>query len=570
MIKFKCIRWKNVLSTGNHFTEVQLDRSPNTLIVGNNGAGKSTILDALTFALFGKPFRKIAKGQLVNSINDSGALVEVEFNIGRKEYLVRRGIKKNIFEIVINGIPVDENANNRDQQEMLEKNILKLNYKAFTQVIILGSASFTPFMQLSAANRREVIENLLDIEIFSVMNSLLKSRANKVKQDLVDCNYNLDITKEKFRLQNDYIASIETDKAEKVKNSNEEITASSSAIASHEAQVDALSEEVRELQDTISDKGKQDNLLRDLSEMRKKLNRTIAKHQEEISFYEENEHCPTCDQNIGNEFKVSKLDEYSKKIANVESALPELKDKMKETEERISMISDVQRNISELNTDISVQLSSISGLQKYISKLQKELNTLLAEETKENDAGQIEKLKKNIKILSTAKEKLIDQQYIQNYAATLLKDTGIKTKIIRQYLPIINKLVNKYLSSMDFFVQFELDEAFNETIKSRHRDDFSYDSFSEGEKMRIDLALLFTWRSVAKMKNSVNTNLLILDEVFDSSLDGGGTEEFMKILNTLSNDTNVFVISHKGDQLYDKFHSVIQFEKVKNYSRIAK
>jgi DNA repair exonuclease SbcCD ATPase subunit len=570
MIKFKCIRWKNVLSTGNHFTEVQLDRSPNTLIVGNNGAGKSTILDALTFALFGKPFRKIAKGQLVNSINGSGALVEVEFNIGRKEYLVRRGIKKNIFEIVINGIPVDENANNRDQQEMLEKNILKLNYKAFTQVIILGSASFTPFMQLSAANRREVIENLLDIEIFSVMNSLLKSRANKVKQDLVDCNYNLDITKEKFRLQNDYIASIETDKAEKVKNSNEEITASSSAIASHEAQVDALSEEVRELQDTISDKGKQDNLLRDLSEMRKKLNRTIAKHQEEISFYEENEHCPTCDQNIGNEFKVSKLDEYSKKIANVESALPELKDKMKETEERISMISDVQRNISELNTDISVQLSSISGLQKYISKLQKELNTLLAEETKENDAGQIEKLKKNIKILSTAKEKLIDQQYIQNYAATLLKDTGIKTKIIRQYLPIINKLVNKYLSSMDFFVQFELDEAFNETIKSRHRDDFSYDSFSEGEKMRIDLALLFTWRSVAKMKNSVNTNLLILDEVFDSSLDGGGTEEFMKILNTLSNDTNVFVISHKGDQLYDKFHSVIQFEKVKNYSRIAK
>jgi DNA repair exonuclease SbcCD ATPase subunit len=570
MIKFKSIRWKNFLSTGNAFTEVQFDRSPNTLIVGNNGAGKSTILDALTFALFGKPFRKISKGQLINSINGGGALVEAEFSIGRKEYLVRRGIKKNIFEIEVNGIPVDENANNRDQQEMLEKTILKLNYKSFTQVIILGSASFTPFMQLSASNRREVIENLLDIEIFSVMNSLLKSRAGKVKQDLIDCNYNLDLTREKLRLQTDYIETLETDKAEKVKQSNEEITASSSAIASHEAQVDVLHEEVRDLSDTITDKAKQDKLLRDLSEMRKKLNRTVTKHQEEISFYEENEHCPTCDQNIDEQFKVSKVSDFQERITNVESALPELKSKMKETEERLSIIADVQSKISTLNQDISVEQSSISGLQKYISKLQKELNTLLTEETKENDAGQIDKLRKNIQILSTAKEKLIDQQYVQNHAATLLKDTGIKTKIIRQYLPIINKLVNKYLSSMDFFVQFELDEAFNETIKSRHRDDFSYDSFSEGEKMRIDLALLFTWRSVAKMKNSVNTNLLILDEVFDSSLDGGGTEEFMKILDTLSNDTNVFVISHKGDQLFDKFHSVIQFEKVKNYSRIAK
>ena len=569
MIIFKTIRWKNFLSTGNHFTEVQLDRSPNTLIVGNNGAGKSTILDALTFALFGKPFRKISKAQLINSINGGGALVEVEFSIGRKEYLIRRGIKKNIFEIELNGSTIDENANIRDQQEMLEKTILKLNYKAFTQVVILGSASFTPFMQLSASNRREVIENLLDIEIFSIMNSLLKTKQNKLKNDLEQCQYQLDINKEKLRLQNDYLETLKTDNETKRKESQTEITKSEAAIATHEAKVEDLSEQVDGLQQQIADKAKTEKLQSDLSSMRQKLNRTIKKHKEEIAFYEDNEHCPTCDQNIDDNFKNNKVTEYSDKITEVEGALPQLKDKLAEAEERLEAISDVQREISSLNSDISVEQSSINGLQKYITQMQKQLTNLLKEDSV-SDEDKIADLSDAIKVLSTAKEKLIGQQYVNSHAATLLKDTGIKTKIIRQYLPIINKLVNKYLSSMDFFVQFELDEAFSETIKSRHRDDFSYDSFSEGEKMRIDLSLLFTWRAVAKMKNSINTNLLILDEVFDSSLDGGGTDEFMKILNTISSDTNVFVISHKGDQLFDKFHSVIQFEKVKNYSRIAK
>ena len=569
MIKFQKIRWKNFLSTGNVFTEVILDRSPNTLIVGNNGAGKSTILDALTFALFGKPFRKISKPQLVNSINQGGALVEVEFSIGSKDYLVRRGIKRNIFEIECNGSKVNEEANIRDQQEILEKQILKLNYKSFTQVIILGSASFTPFMQLSAANRREVIENLLDIEIFSTMNSLLKSRMQQMKQDLTDCQYQLDLSKEKLELQNDYLATLKSDNEEKRKQNQQEIVRAEAAIATHEAKIETLTEQVEELKEGISDSDKTSKLKQNLSDMRTKLNNTIKKHQTEIEFYEQHSNCPTCHQEIEEQFKESKVVEFKDKIVAVEVALPELKEKLKEAQERLDIISDVQQQIFTLNSDISLEQSSISGLQKYISKVQKDLGALL-EQADQSDESKIEELRQQIKVLDTAKEKMLQKQYIQNFAASLLKDTGIKTKIIRQYLPIINKLVNKYLSNMDFFVQFELDEAFNETIKSRHRDDFSYDSFSEGEKMRIDLALLFTWRSVAKMKNSINTNLLILDEVIDSSLDGGGTDEFMKILNTLNADTNVFVISHKGDQLFDKFHSVIQFEKVKNYSRIAK
>ena len=569
MIIFKTIRWKNFLSTGNHFTEVKLDRSPNTLIVGNNGAGKSTILDALTFALFGKPFRKISKGQLVNSINGGGALVEVEFSIGSKDYLVRRGIKKNIFDIEVNGSIIDQNSNVRDQQDVLEKNILKLNYKAFTQVVILGSASFTPFMQLSAANRREVIENLLDIEIFSVMNSLLKSKQSKLKSDLEECQYQLDLTEEKVRLQKEYLNNLKTDNAEKRKNNEREITKSQASIATHESKIEELRELITDLQQQISDEAKVTKLKSDISSMKKKLDRTMHKHGEEISFYKENDNCPTCQQNIEADFKATKIEEYTDKISKIESAFPQLEEQLENASNRINEIADVQQKISALNTDMHVEQSSISGLQKYISEMQKQL-TKLIEEDKVGDEDKIAELQNNLSVLGKAKEKLLEQQYISNFAGTLLKDTGIKTKIIRQYLPIINKLVNKYLSSMDFFVQFELDEAFNETIKSRHRDDFSYDSFSEGEKMRIDLSLLFTWRAVAKMKNSINTNLLILDEVFDSSLDGGGTDEFMKILNTISSDTNVFVISHKGDQLFDKFHSVIQFEKVKNYSRIAK
>lgn len=570
MIVFKTIRWKNFLSTGNYFTEVLLDRSPTTLVVGENGAGKSTVLDAICFALFGKPFRKISKPQLINSINKGGAVVEVEFTIGRKEYLVRRGIKPGIFEIELGGMIIDQNANLRDQQDVLEKTILKLNYKSFTQVVILGSASFTPFMQLSASHRREVIENLLDIEIFSTMNSLLKTKMNQIKNDLQECTNQIDVTKEKLRLQHEYLTTIKNDNSERKKQAQDEIEKTRKEIDKHSEMIEELQTQIDDNTALISDLDKVTKSKEKMTEMKTKLTSTLKKHTSDITFYENNDNCPTCHQDIDETFKHTTLTNITQKRSEVEKAMTELGAMLDGTIARLNEIQTVQATINKLNTDIMVEANTVTGLQKYITKVQKDLTDLIEEEVQRGDSSKVSEYEESIRVLSKAKENLIEQQYIQSFAATLLKDTGIKTKIIRQYLPIMNKLVNKYLSAMEFFVQFELDENFNEKIKSRFRDEFSYDSFSEGEKMRIDLALLFTWRSIAKMKNSINTNLLILDEVFDSSLDGSGTDEFLKILGTLGIDTNIFVISHKGDQLFDKFHSVIRFEKVKNYSRIAK
>lgn len=570
MIVFKTIRWKNFLSTGNYFTEVLLDRSPTTLVVGENGAGKSTVLDAICFALFGKPFRKISKPQLINSINKGGAVVEVEFTIGRKEYLVRRGIKPGIFEIELGGMIIDQNANLRDQQEVLEKTILKLNYKSFTQVVILGSASFTPFMQLSASHRREVIENLLDIEIFSTMNSLLKTKMNQIKTDLQECTNQIDVTKEKLRLQHEYLNTIKNDNSERKKQAQDEIEKTRKEIDKHSEMIEELQVQIDDNTALIGDLDKVSKSKEKMTEMKTKLTSTLKKHTSDITFYENNDNCPTCHQDIDETFKQTTLTSITQKRSEVEKAMTDLGAMLDGTIARLNEIQTVQATINKLNTDIMVEANTVTGLQKYITKVQKDLTDLIDEEVQRGDSSKVSEYEESIRVLGKAKENLLEQQYIQSFAATLLKDTGIKTKIIRQYLPIMNKLVNKYLSAMEFFVQFELDENFNEKIKSRFRDEFSYDSFSEGEKMRIDLALLFTWRSIAKMKNSINTNLLILDEVFDSSLDGSGTDEFLKILGTLGIDTNIFVISHKGDQLFDKFHSVIRFEKVKNYSRIAK
>jgi DNA repair exonuclease SbcCD ATPase subunit len=570
MIVFRSVKWKNFLSTGNSFTEVQLDRSPNTLIVGNNGAGKSTILDALTFGLFGKPFRNISKKQLVNSINGRSAVVEVEFDIGKKSYRIVRSIKPTKFEIYLDGQMLDQKAALRDMQEMLEKNILKLNYKSFTQVVILGSATFTPFMQLSASNRREVIENLLDIEIFSVMNTLLKQRTSTNKQDLLECNNKLELTKEKIQLQKDYINTLRTDNEAKISTNNEAIDQSKKGIETHKSTIERIQADLGELLEKSVGGESFRKKLSSVLDMQSKLNRTIQKHEGEIAFYEENDNCPTCQQEIDEALKANKRTALKAKIDTVQNAIPELEQKQIELKEQISAIELIEKQISQLRTDIHVEETSISSLEKYIEKIQSDTDNL-KDETQIDGSAQkkLDKLGEALEILSNAKEKLINDKHLFDVAAILLKDSGIKTKIIRQYLPIINKLVNKYLSSMDFFVQFELDENFNETIKSRHRDEFSYASFSEGEKMRIDLALLFTWRAIAKMKNSVNTNLLMLDEVFDSSLDGTGTDEFLKIMDTLGKDTNIFVISHKGDQLFDKFYSVIRFEKHKDYSRIA-
>lgn len=568
MIVFNKVRWKNFLSTGNAWTEIQLDRSVSTLIIGENGAGKSTILDALTFGLFGQPFRRIKKGQLVNSINGRDAVVEVEFTIGKRHYLVRRGIKPNVLDIIVDDKNLDQKAAIKDQQILLENNILGLNYKSFTQVVILGSATFTPFMQLTSSSRKEVIENLLDIEIFTVMNNLLKDKQKRLREDTTNCDFQLTKAEEKIEILKDFIQTLESGNESKRQQNATEIGKSQKAITAHETTISKLRARCDELQRTIEDQTVVAEKQRKLGELKSRLKRTNTKHENDKEFYSSNDNCPTCHQHIEDTFKTSTITTLDEKMAEIEKALVELENQASEIDTRLGEIAETQKEISENQQKISVEQSSISGHQQYIRKLENE-DIIDDIEKIDEEREKLQKLDESVVVLNKAKEKLSSDKYLYDIASGLLKDTGIKTRIVNQYLPIINKLVNKYLASMDFFVQFELDATFNETIRSRYRDDFSYASFSEGEKMRIDLALLFTWRAIAKMKNSVNTNLLILDEVFDGSLDTGGTDEFLKIINTLTNDTNVFIISHKGDQLYDKFHSVVKFEKVKNYSRIA-
>lgn len=571
MIIFEKVRWKNFLSTGNTFTEINLLRSQNTLIIGNNGAGKSTILDALCFGLFGKPFRKINKPQLLNSINNQQCVVEIEFSIGKKKYKVIRGIKPNTFEVYCNDILVDQDAKAKDYQEYLEKFILKLNFKSFTQVVILGSASFVPFMQLTPADRRAIIEDLLDIQIFSTMNGLAKEKIAINKDALVKNEHQIDLNNTKVELQKHNIdeakkhndAEIEKKKTE-IENSEQQITKLNGDIVLIQKHIDVL-------QSKISDKLAMENKSSKLLQLESKLETRIKKIEKDVSFYESNDSCPTCKQDIHESFKGEKVADLSKTKGEVGIALADLSKQITKTSERITEIQNVLKHIQSHNNEIIKHNSTITAVNNYISKIQKEINEL--SNKKDNLEEENEKLKEfndQLKLLDEERKNITDEKKYYDLAAALLKDTGIKTKIIRQYLPIMNKLVNKYLTAMDFFVNFNINENFEETIKSRHRDEFSYANFSEGEKMRIDLALLFTWRQIAKLKNSTNTNLLILDEVFDSSLDGTGTEEFLKLIHEMGSDTNIFVISHKGDQLFDKFRSVIRFKKVNNFSQVAK
>ena len=571
MIVFTTIRWKNLLSTGNVFTEIKLDKSTNTLIVGQNGAGKSTILDALTFALFGKPFRKINKPQLMNSINNANCVVEVEFTIGKKKYKIVRGMKPNIFEIHCDNVLINQDAKAKDYQEHLEKVILKLNYKSFTQVIVLGSAAFIPFMQLSAADRRAIIEELLDIGIFSSMNTLVKNKLSAIKDGQRDVEYTLKLTAEKIEMQKQNIedhkklseAEIEKKTAEIQKN-NDFLNETMKNVGLIQKHIDALESQIA---DENSVNSKQSKFL----QIESKFEDSIKKLKREIKFYDDNDNCPTCQQAITTEHKAKHVEEKNKKVSEITEAANKLNDEMLKVNERIANISGVIKHINAHQAEIVKLNAQFSSITAYNTKVLQEIE-ILKNNTKTigNDNTKLKELKVELdKAITESKQLSADKQY-HEFAATLLKDTGIKTKIIKQYLPVMNKLINKYLTAMEFFVNFNLNENFEETIKSRHRDEFSYASFSEGEKMRIDLALLFTWRQIAKMKNSVSTNLLILDEVFDSSLDGVGTEEFMKLLNSMDKSTNVFVISHKGDQLFDKFRSVIRFEKKNNFSQVAK
>ena len=570
MIVFKKLRYQNILSTGNQFTEILLNRSKSTLVVGENGAGKSTFIEALTFALYGKPFRDINKPQLINTITGKKLLVELEFTIGKKDYMVRRGIKPNIFEIFVDGNLINQSAKIDDYQEMLEKTILKLNFKSFTQIVVLGSANYVPFMQLKGQDRRKVVEDLLDIQIFSVMNSLLKDKVQENKQSLQEVDYQTDLIQQKIELHQKHINSLRQNNDELIEQKRSKIVEHENAVALHRVSVDGMMSQVDDLNEQIADQTKVTSRKTKLVQMESSLEDRIRKLNKEIQFFHDHDNCPTCKQGIDHDFKTTTLEQRSNKKGEIEQALAKLEDEISSAEERIEFINTTNEQIQKFNTAIQSNNQQISFYQLYINDLNKEIDDLKAQGVKiQTDTDESEKFQNELTGFQKQKEQLSKQKAMFDVASMLLKDTGIKTKIIKQYVPIMNKLINKYLASMDFFVNFELDESFNETIKSRFRDEFSYASFSEGEKMRIDLALMFTWRAIAKLRNSASTNLLIMDEVFDSSLDSAGTEEFLKILESLTTDTNTFIISHKGDQLYDKFHSVIKFEKHANFSRIA-
>jgi len=570
MILFRYVRWKNLLSTGNYFTEINLSGNTNTLVVGENGSGKSTMLDALCFALFGKPFRDINKPQLLNSINNKDCVVEVEFDTGNKAYKIIRGIKPNVFEIYCNGELVNQDAAVRDYQEYLEKFILKLNYKSFTQIVILGSASFTPFMQLKSADRREIIEDLLDIQIFSTMNSLVKDRLSNNKDLVANKKHEIDLATQKHDMQKKHIDELKQNNEDKVKEYETEIQCNSDTVSSLLANVTILTTEVESLQNSVAIKIETEAKVKTITKLESQIESNLSKFRKDIGFFQSHDNCPTCRQTIAMEFKEEELTNLSTKVTECEHGLTQLEQKLNAEQEKLNDIAEKQKELQRKQVEIATINTTITETNKMVSRLQKLVEELKNSKTvsdKEEQElnvikGELTELKDNLRVL-------IDERTYYEVAGNLLKDTGIKTKIVKQYLPVINKLVNKYLASLDFFVNFNLDESFKETIKSRHRDEFTYNNFSEGEKQRSDMALMLTWRAVAKLKNSSNTNLLILDETFDSSLDANGTEELMKILHMLEG-VNLFVISHKGDILQDKFANVIRFAKEKNFSRIMK
>ena len=569
MIIFKSISWMNFLSTGNSANTVLLDKSPTTLIIGRNGEGKSTILDALCFALFGKPFRNINKGQLVNSINQKNCMVEIKFSVANVEYRIRRGIKPNLFEIYQNDVLMNQDSAARDYQKILEQQILRLNYKTFTQVVILGSASFVPFMQLPSNQRREVIEDILDIKIFSTMNQLLKEKISETKDDITKIENQISAAKTKVESQQAIIKTITEAKTTAIENIKSKISANSNEILSVEGEISLIVQEINGLKSSISDKEGVAADLEKAKHIRSKLTSKIEECEHNKTFFSTNHVCPSCTQEIEEAHRTKVVQEISVNIENNKSKIEELETILSKLNDKLQEISDITRKISDKTIELSTRNSSISILNRQNSEMQVEIESAKTDTSNLDDEKiKLKELAKDAMDMIDSKTSLQEIKNFQDVASVLLKDTGIKTAIIREYLPAMNKLINKYLNAMEFYVHFELDESFNEKIKSRHRDEFTYASFSEGEKMRIDLAILFTWRQIAKMKNSVNTNLLILDEIFDSSLDNAGTDYFLSVMGQFEK-SNVFVISHKGDQLFDKFRSVIKFEKKNDFSIIS-
>ena len=569
MITFQKIRWKNLLSTGNQFTEVDFREHHTNLIVGTNGAGKSTILDALTFALFNKPFRKINKGQLINATNERECMVEVEFSINSRDYIIRRGIKPNVFEIEINGVSLNKEADDRARQKVLEETILKLNYKSFTQIVILGSSTFVPFMQLTGSNRRDVIEDLLDIRIFSAMNHIIREQLKEKKQQVKSLDLKKENFSDKMNMQKKFIGEIEKQGYDQIDSNKGKIKTLVVENDTHMEMNEIIKgniDDITEEQEKVTDAGEK---LVKLNNLKGKITQKVATITKEHKFFTENTVCPTCDQNIEEEFRLNRIDGVQTKAKDLKKGFTELEETIKLEQDREHHFNQLSKEITKLNNDISQNNTRISVNQKQIRNLEDEVQTITEQLKNRNiEHEKLAEFKTNLKKtteeLITKKEEIIHH----DFAYSLLKDDGVKTKIIKKYLPFINQQVNRYLQMMEFYINFKLDEEFSERIESPIHEDFSYASFSEGEKMRIDLALLFTWREVARVKNSVNTNLLIMDEVFDSSLDGIGTEEFLKIIRFIIKDANIFVISHKTD-MFDKFDNVMKFDKVKGFSQLV-
>jgi len=569
MILFKKIRWKNFLSTGNQFSEIDFTENTTNLIIGTNGAGKSTVLDALTFSLFGKPFRKINKPQLINSVNEKDCKVEVEFSISGTDWKIIRGIKPAVFEIWRDDSLLDQEAASLDQQKWFEQNVLKMNYKSFTQIVILGSSTFVPFMQLSAANRREVIEDLLDIRIFSTMNSVIKEKIRSVKEDIKILELKKESLNEKVSMQENFIEELENRGKQNIEEKESIIQKLLDEENGYILSNEDLNSKVETSQEQLEKFIGATEKLRKLGNLKGKISNKVSTITKEHKFFTENTVCPTCTQSIEEVFRINRITDAQNKAKELQSGYKELEEAIKEEEERERQFTNLSKEITSLTHGISQNNTRISGCHRQIRNLESEIQRITDQLANRNiEHEKLESFKENLK---TTYDELASRRDTINYydfSYSLLKDGGVKTKIIKKYLPLINQQVNRYLQMMDFYINFTLDEEFNETVQSPIHEDFSYSSFSEGEKMRIDLALLFTWREVARMKNSVNTNLLIMDEVFDSSLDGFGTEEFLKIIKYVIKDANVFVISHK-ESLHDKFENVIKFEKVKGFSRMA-
>ena len=570
MIVFSVIRWKNFLSTGNIFTEIKLDEPSNALIIGENGAGKSTILDALTFALFGKAFRKINKPGLVNSVNEKNCVVEIEFATNGKQYKVIRGIKPNVFEIHCDGMLLNQDSASRDYQEHLEKFILKMNYKSFTQIVILGTASFTPFMQMSPADRRTVIEDLLDIQIFSVMNVIAKQRLVSNKELLEKNRIELAGAEDKKVYIEKTIGSLKQNNEEKKATLQQSLQGHEEALDHTKTVIDELEYERDTILNQVTEHSSLKERHRKLIAYQSKMETNLSRYNKDKSFYCDNDNCPTCRQPIASDFKDGIVKETEDKIVELDGGLAKMAEEIDTCITKITEIEHLLKKVDNIRNLITGQKSKVSTIVSMINEIEDQIEQLgHADKLLLDNQNELAVLQVFLDFLNSERARLLIDRKLIDTAVTLLKDGGIKTKIIKQYIPVINKLVNKYLAAMDFFVNFNINEEFKETIKSRHRDDFSYENFSEGEKKRIDLALLFTWRAVAKLKNSANTNLLIFDEVFDGSLDNNGTEEFLKLINMLNDNTNIFVISHKGDVLVDKFNNTIKFAKVKNFSQMV-